>query len=802
MKSYAHVAFPLPVFDPYSYLVPESLADRVVPGARVVVPVRRQELVGIVTAVGVDAPAMEAREILAAPDAAPALTPPLLATAEWIARYYGAPLGLALRAMLPGGMWGRSSVTLRLLTSAGIGGVAGELLRWLEQRGGEGPISAAARALRRPVWDVADRLMRVGAVELEVMPPATGPTAATQRAVVLAGEPLTLLERDARFARRPRQRLLYEVLEQSGGSASAKHLTDSLGFGENLIRALVDAGLAAIERVETVRDPFAAEPATPPPGTLTPAQLRAVQAIASLTPGTGALLFGVTGSGKTLVYLEAIRHALAEGRGAILLVPEIGLTPQTVSRVRGVFGDQVAVLHSGLSDGERADAWRALRHGDRRVAVGARSAVFAPVRDLGVIVLDEEHESSYKNGEAPRYHAREVAAVRAQLEGARLILGSATPALETVARIGTKLVRIDLPERIQSRPLPPVTLVDLRVAPMVRGTAGVPWSEALEEAVATSLSHGDQVLLLLNRRGYASFLQCGGCGAVPECPSCSISLTVHRAPPGLRCHYCDHLEPVPAACRSCGHAVQVMRGVGTQQLERLVTERFPQARTARMDLDTTTTKWSHHRILGAVQRGEIDVLVGTQMIAKGIDFPEVTLVGVIDADLALHLPDFRAAERTFQLMAQVAGRAGRGDRGGRVIVQTRQPEHHALVFAARHDAEGFLAAERRLRENPPYPPTASLVNLVVSGQAETEVQQRAASLADWCAALAERHGLALTVLGPAPCPMSRIKDRWRWHVLLKGQADVLGRVVRAAAPRLHGDGRARIALDRDPVNLL
>jgi primosomal protein N' (replication factor Y) len=802
MPSYAHVAFPLPVFDPYSYRIPESLADRVVPGARVVVPVRRQELVGIVTAVGVDAPAMEAREILAAPDAAPALTPSLLATAEWIGRYYGAPLGLALRAMLPGGMWGRSSVNLRLLASAGIGGVAGELLRWLERRGGEGPISAAARALRRPVWEAADRLIRVGAVEFEVMPPTTGPVSATQRVVVLAGEPLTLLERDTRFARRPRQRLLYEMLEQSGGSAAAKHLTDRLGFGENLIRALVDGGLVGIEKVETVRDPFAAEPATPPPGILTPAQVRAVQGIAGLSPGSGALLFGVTGSGKTLVYLEAIRQALAEGRGAILLVPEIGLTPQTVSRVRGVFGDQVAVLHSGLSDGERADAWRALRRGDRRVAVGARSAVFAPVRDLGVIVVDEEHESSYKNGEAPRYHAREVAGVRAQLEGARLILGSATPALETVARIGARLTRIDLPERIQSRPLPPVTLVDLRVAPMVRGTAGVPWSEALEEAVATSLGHGDQVLLLLNRRGYASFLQCGGCGVVPECPNCSISLTVHRAPPGLRCHYCDHLEPVLAACRSCGHAVQVMRGVGTQQLERLVAERFPQARTARMDLDTTTAKWSHHRILGAVQRGEIDVLVGTQMIAKGIDFPEVTLVGVIDADLALHLPDFRAAERTFQLMAQVAGRAGRGDRGGRVIVQTRQPEHHALVFAARHDADGFLEAERRLRENPPYPPTVSLVNLVVSGQAEAEVQQRAASLADWCGELADRHGLALTVLGPAPCPMSRIKDRWRWHVLLKGPADVLGRVVRAAAPRLHGDAHVRIALDRDPVNLL
>ncbi|HEX2217703.1 MAG TPA: primosomal protein N', partial [Gemmatimonadales bacterium] len=521
-----------------------------------------------------------------------------------------------------------------------------------------------------------------------------------------------------------------------------------------------------------------------------------------LEPGAGALLFGVTGSGKTLVYLEAVRRALAAGRGAIVLVPEIGLTPQTVSRLRGAFGDDVAVLHSALSDGERADAWRLLRRGARRVAVGARSAVFAPVADLGVIVVDEEHEASYKNGEAPRYLTRDVAAVRARLEGASLVLGSATPSLETMARAGDRLRLVTLPERIGARPLPPVETVDLRVAPKVTGTGPVAWSAALDTAITDVLARGEQALLLLNRRGYASFLHCPDCGEVWQCRHCTISLTVHRSPPGLRCHYCGHEEPLPFSCRKCANPVQQMRGVGTQQLEQVLAERYPRARVARMDLDTTSTKWSHQRILETVERGEVDLLIGTQMIAKGLDFPNVTLVGVVDADTALYLPEFRAAERTFQLLAQVAGRAGRGPKGGRVIVQTRHPLHHALVWAARHDTEGFLREERDLRRAPPYPPEVHLVNFVVSGEDDALTAGRTAELADWFNALVGRHGLPVAVLGPAPCPLARIKDRWRWHVLLKGQQDVLGRIVRYAARRLPRAGKTRIVIDRDPVSLL
>ena len=802
-ERFATVALPLPLASSYTYRIPETLADRVAPGARVVVPVRRRELIGIVVEVDAPAPEASARDILAGPDDLPAVPEGLLATARWMAEYYGSPLGLTLKCMLPAGLWGESQVVaVRAPGRWKIGGLAGEVLDELQERGGEAGVALLTRVLKRPVWDAVHRLAAVGAVSLRVEPPDTAGSIATERVVALHGEPPTLLERATLFKRRGRRRELYEALESLGGSAHVRHVVEQLGFGEAVVRGLVAQGLAKLTTAERVRDPFGDSAGTPPPETLTQAQTEAVAAIAALAPGAGALLFGVTGSGKTLVYLEAVKRVLAQGGGAIVLVPEIGLTPQTVSRLRGAFGDQVAVLHSALSDGERADAWRLLRRGERRVAVGARSAIFAPVRDLGIVVLDEEHEASYKNGESPRYHTRDVAAVRARIEGASLVLGSATPSLETMARTGERLRLLHLPERIGARPLPPVETVDLRVAPKVTGTGPVAWSVALDSAITGTLARGEQALLLLNRRGYAAFLHCPDCGEVWQCPHCTISLTVHRAPAGLRCHYCGHEEPLPLTCRKCANPVQQMRGVGTQQLEQVLAERYPKARVARMDLDTTSTKWSHQRILGTVERGEVDLLIGTQMIAKGLDFPNVTLVGVVDADTGLYLPDFRAAERTFQLLAQVAGRAGRGPKGGKVIVQTRHPQHHALVWAARHDVEGFLREELDLRRTPPYPPELHLVNLVVSGEDEAGTANRTAELADWCNALVSQHSLPITVLGPAPCPLARIKDRWRWHVLLKGPQEVLGRVVRYAAQRLPRMGKTRIVIDRDPVSLL
>ncbi|HSC59565.1 MAG TPA: primosomal protein N', partial [Gemmatimonadales bacterium] len=573
---FAQVALPLAVPEPYTYQVPEALLDRVVPGARVVVPLRSREVVGVVTAADAPPPPAAAKPILSVLDPEPALPRPLLETVQWMAGYYGAPLGLALKAVLPAGLWGASRVMMTVADPArATGGTAGQLLDWLDRKGGEAPVATAARALKRPVWDVVNRLARTGAITLRVEPPDTGGGQAVERMLTLVATGMPLLERDERFGRAREQRRLFETLEELGGSATTRHLEEQLGFGAGVIKALVTRGLARIDRTERIRDPFADEAGTPPPTDLTDDQSRALATLGALPPAAGALLFGVTGSGKTLVYLEAVRRALADGKGAIILVPEIGLTPQTVRRVRGAFGDQVAVLHSGLSDGERADAWRLLRRGERRVAVGARSALFAPIPDLGVIVVDEEHEASYKNGEAPRYHARDVAAVRARLEGARLILGSATPAVETWARASAgKLTRVALPARIGDRPLPPVEVVDLRTAPRVKDTGAIPWSAALDAAVDRALARKEQVLLLLNRRGFASFLQCEACGAVRDCPNCSISLTVHRTPERLACHYCAHAEPMPTACAECGSALQRMKGIGTQQLETYLGQRY------------------------------------------------------------------------------------------------------------------------------------------------------------------------------------------------------------------------------------
>ena len=741
--TFAAVVLPVPVHRPYTYSVPDQLAARVVPGARVVVPVQRRSVVGVVVAVG-DQPSVAGpiKPITAAPDAEPALSPALLELGRWLSDYYGTPLGLALRAILPG-----------------------------------------------PLWSVAR--------------PA-GPPPAAERVLVLTPSDGfdSLLERERRFKRAPKRRAVYETVESLGGSATVSHLIGQLKFSSTVLNGLVEEKLARFDRIVEMRDPFASA-SSPPPPTLSGDQRRVVDGILATDAQHPVLLHGVTGSGKTLVYLDVLRSIVASGHGAILLVPEIALTPQTVARVRGVFGDQVAVLHSGLSDGERADAWRALRRGERRVAVGPRSAVFAPVQRLGAIVIDEEHEPSYKQNSAPRYHTRDAAMMRARLEHARLVLGSATPSLETLDLAEKGDVKtFGLPDRVGAHPLPPVEIVDLRSAPRVEDAKAFPWSEALDGAVSHALAQGEQVILLLNRRGFATFVQCPACGNVPGCPQCAIALTVHQTPPALRCHYCGYEQPVPSICVICGSETQRLRGLGTQQLEHFVAARYPRARIARMDLDTTTSKWAHQQILDRVARGEVNILLGTQMIAKGLDFPNVTVVGVVDADTGLHFPDFRAAERTFQLVAQVAGRAGRGPLGGRVFVQTRAPDHHAIRAAAVHSVSQFAAAELPLRSppHPPYPPHTGLVRFIVQGRDHPRTQELAEKVAAWLRrAATERLDGQLTVLGPAPCPLLRLKGKWRWHVLTKSpEPRILGRVVRAWRAKSH---RA-VTVDRDPVSLL
>ncbi|HEU4642175.1 MAG TPA: primosomal protein N', partial [Gemmatimonadaceae bacterium] len=624
------------------------------------------------------------------------------------------------------------------------------------------------------------------------------------------------------FARAKRQRELYEVLEGLGGHAEVGHLVEQLGFSRGVLDKLVEKGLASIESEVVARDPFAARPGAPPAAhEPTPAQRAAIDALVAGTGGDVFLLHGITGSGKTLVYIELLREIVdRRGQTAIVLVPEIALTPQTVDRFRAVFGDRVAVLHSALSDGERYDAWLALQRGEKRIAVGARSAIFAPLERLGAIIVDEEHEGSYKNGETPRYHAREVAVVRARHEGAVVVLGSATPSLESWRNAEQgKYTLLSLPERVGFGRLPAVEVVDLRHTP-ARSVDGAPrtgeaaahaafrrvFSETLEGAIGERLQRGEQSILLLNRRGYASFVQCEDCGDVRSCPNCSISLTYHRSPERLVCHYCQHEEPPLPACGRCGGVTVRQRGLGTQQVERLLAERYPYARIARMDVDTTSGKWAHAEILDRVGRGEVEILLGTQMIAKGLDFPNVTLVGVIDADVGINLPDFRASERSFQLLSQVAGRAGRGPKGGEVVIQTRVPDHHAVRCAVTHDYAAFVGIELPSREHPVYPPCTRLANVVFSGTEEEATATLAIRAADWLRQLVSQKAIAgVQVIGAAPCPIDRIKRRWRWHLLLKSEhPGPLGRVARYFLERfpIPAAHELRVAMDRDPVALL
>jgi primosomal protein N' (replication factor Y) (superfamily II helicase) len=606
-----------------------------------------------------------------------------------------------------------------------------------------------------------------------------------------------------------------DFLESAGGAAPVAHLVEQ-GFTHAVLRGLVARDVAEMVEEEVERDPFAAIPAVEPaPPPLTPAQTRVLRPLldAARNDGGTFLLRGVTGSGKTRVYIELLEEVVRrQGRGAIVLVPEIALTPQTVARFRARFGNDVAVLHSALSDGERYDAWRSLRAGNRRIAVGARSAIFAPVRDLGVVVVDEEHEASYKQGEAPRYHAREVAIMRARMAGAVCLLGSATPALESWANAQRgKYTLLELPDRVEGRPLPAVQVVDLRQQRAAgndhrSGTPGpLILSTPLRAALEARLERDEQAILLLNRRGYASFVQCRACGHVWQCHHCNVSLTYHRTRRRLLCHYCFHEEARPERCTECRSEHLSFRGLGTEQVERAVTEAFPDARVARMDVDTTSGRWAHHEILGRVGRREIDVLLGTQMIAKGLDFHHVTLVGVINADVGLNLPDFRAGERTFQLLTQVAGRAGRGDRPGEVVIQTALPGHYAIRCAILHDYVAYAGRELEERRDPPYPPHVRLANVVVSGPRERKVQESAEQLAATALDAVRTLGAdRVQLVGPAPCAIDRIRERWRWHFLLRSDSPrQLGTVCRALY-RTAGTGTdpIRVIIDRDPVALL
>ncbi len=601
--------------------------------------------------------------------------------------------------------------------------------------------------------------------------------------------------------RGPRQRDLLAFVRSHGSVALSLLRTRFPAPHAPLQRLLAD-GFLSVTDIERPRDPLAGVSIPPHVEvTLNPAQTRALAAIEAaleLRAFAPFLLHGVTGSGKTEVYLRSIAKALSQGRQALLLVPEIGLTPQLVARFRSWFQGQpvqLAVLHSGLSDGERFDAWRRIARGEVDVVIGVRSAVFAPLTRLGLVIVDEEHDSSYKQGEGFRYHARDLALLRGQREGAAVILGSATPALTTFQRAQSgHLTRLELAERAAGQPLPSVSLVNPGDFPEC-GPLSPPLRAALEE----TLAGGEQALLLLNRRGYAPFLLCHDCGKSCRCPNCEITLTYSRVERTVRCHYCDFRQPPPDNCPHCGGERLFPEGLGTERLEETLGETFPQARIARMDRDTTTRKGAHGRLVEGMNAGEFDILIGTQMIAKGHDFSAVTLVGVINADAAINLPDFRSAERVFALLSQVAGRAGRGARPGRVLIQSYAPDHPALDFVARHDYRGFAELELAQRQALGYPPFGHLVNLILAGNDERLV----AATAERLAKALSKEGGESEILGPAPCLLRKLRGRSRMQLLLKApRRQALRRLLDQSIAGYRLPAGVTLTVDVDPLDMM
>ena len=600
----------------------------------------------------------------------------------------------------------------------------------------------------------------------------------------------------------PLHRRILEVLRENG-PLSIPDLRRLAACSESPIRTLRKRGALLVEETSVRRDPHAGmELLRTEPFSLMEEQTRALESIVSAMdrrPPDTVLLHGVTGSGKTEVYLQAIQRALDRGEGAIVLVPEISLTPQTVDRFRSRFGEGVAVLHSALSDGERHDEWHRIRNGEARIVVGARSALFAPVERPGLIVVDEEHESTYKQDEAPRYNARDVAVMRGRMEGCCVVLGSATPSMESYrnARIG-RYVLATMRKRIDDRSMPLMRAVDMRIEMERDGRPRI-FSRELVEAIYDRLDRREQTILFLNRRGFSSALQCKACGFVEECDDCSLSMSYHKGAGTLRCHLCGGERAVPARCPECGDPEFGYPGVGTERIEEILAKICPRARTVRMDSDTMRRKDAYRQVLDDFRAGKIDVLLGTQMIAKGLDFPNVTLVGVLNADLSLHVPDFRAGERTFQLLTQVAGRAGRGDRAGEVIVQTRTPEHPAVRAALEIDYAGFSEQDLEFREAMGYPPFARIVALTFKGKNEEAVRKAAEGIHRRL-----ERALPKSVIRsePMPAPLARAKGQWRRQLLLRcAHAGRMTGPVRRVLASFRFPLGVTCTVDVDPTNL-
>lgn len=824
---FAEVAVPVPAGTTFTYRIPPHATALVMPGSRVVVKFSGRRLTGVVTATRSRPPQGVApgkiQDLDDCLDPSPLLSPLLLALTRWVAEQTMSSWGEALRTALPSGIDRISRRRVRL-TAAGrraaqspdgsghdatLSNDARALLEALS-KGREGARTLGSLRRQSSGGVTCARLYELARRELvEIEDEWSSGVGGRWRSVIVPARHISEQVALERTARAPAQRRVVELLwgrnrSQDGGLA-VDAVREAARCGVSVVNSMVSRGL-----LETRREVIAVDERGAWSGgddgagrfALMPSQQAALDRILQMSDGFNTvLLHGVTGSGKTEVYLRAAKSIVGGGRTALLLVPEIGLTPLLAHRAKAVLGDAVGVLHSGMSQGERLANWWRARSGSIRVIIGPRSAVFAPLEDVGLIVVDEEQDSAYKQDETPRYHGREVALRRARLESAIVVMGSATPAVETffAASRGRHEI-LPMPVRVAGRPLPRVEVVDMREEWKRSGRSLL--SERLEEQVEECLQRGQQALLLLNRRGFAASLLCRSCGQRIPCPECSVSLTLHRADRALRCHYCDHRTPVPELCPVCGSPQLHEVGHGTQQLEQAVTSRFPRARVRRFDADETRRKGAHAEILSAFGRGEIDLLVGTQMLAKGHDFPGVTLVGAVGADDALGLPDFRAAERTFQLLTQMAGRAGRGEKPGRVVLQAYQPDHYAIAAAAEHDYAAFYAREIDFRRRLAYPPFEALVACVCRGRNAMVVKEEADHLAG---ALRERAGSAIHVLGPASPPLGKLRGLHRVQVLLRGQdRPALRALLRDALHGLRQERRAPrdLRIDVDPLNLM
>jgi primosomal protein N' (replication factor Y) len=803
-QQYCDVCLPVPLDRLFTYSMPPQMAGVAQVGARVLVPFGPRKLSGTILKLHEVKPEFEARPVEKLLDSEPVFDAQLIQLGVWIARYYFAPIGEVFRVMAPlGGEVRRSKIfaltdegraeirqTLLGLTEAAEAGLA--ILKSLDER------PMALDALKRKTPEAAKLIaefQKKGWVKASEEAQERDPLRAPATKLNVEGVAASTTEKLGKW-----ERELLAFLHLHPGAHPLDELEPMVKNASASARAMARRGLVKLTpRMGAIR-----QPAERPRHQLNVTQEAAFAAIAAaIRKGEyqSFLLQGVTGSGKTEVYLNAIEACLAEGRSALLMVPEIALTPQVAGQFAMRFGDRVAILHSAFGEAERAEYWRRIRRGEAKVVVGTRSSVFAPLPDLGLILVDEEHDGSYKQEETPRYHGRDVAAVRAQQIGAVVVLGSATPALETRynAELG-KYQHLLLPERIEQRPMPVVECVDMNQEFLETKKHGS-FSRRMVEAVKEKLAAKEQVMLLMNRRGFSSFCACRSCGHRVPCVNCSVTLTYHRKDKRLLCHYCGYSEKVPEICSECGSDAIQFIGAGSEKIEADLAEAFPEARVARMDRDTIHSKNDYEEILGGFREGAFDILVGTQMIAKGHDIPNVTLVGIVNADIGLGMPDFRAAERTFQLLTQASGRAGRGGLPGQVILQTINPEHYAVRFASVQDYELFYAKELQFRRVMRYPPFASLANVLF----RSERQEEALRMSGEAAELLRSETENVRVLGPAEAPVPRVNKEFRYQMLIKSPqrkrlAELLTK-LRDHARTQEWPATAMI-LDVDPLSLL